>query len=239
MAAGDAALSETHGTQEMPVEGVVETENHDGPERSRDTVGAGEFRRPQAAQVPDLGETSSTTALEGVERICDRCRRYGVECRWPKEKNKVICGTCSDRRQKCEIDGKGVVELERAMSSGDSISAEFRRVEKAWLAIGKVRAEVTSELKDMSEEVGKLVAVEVPEEDAQEEERWIVAITDSRLEEGHPLCPLHYRVQWGKYLGTEAEYSWVPLIELKHAKKHIERFHRANRTKPGYPNYTL
>lgn len=222
------------------------TKDGDEAETLEDTVGRGEFRRTQAAEASDLGEAASKTALEEDERVCDRCKRSGVRCIWPKEKGKIICGTCSHKRQRCEINGKGVVEQSRQLAilsgdglSGDGLSAQIDAIERELMAVGKMRDEVRDAIMEIAAEIRQVDVEDVPEVEEpehEEPEHEVEEIVDSMLVDTHPICPLHYRVRWAHLSGTDEEYTWVPLIDLKNSKKAIRRFHMLNPRKPGYPS---
>ena len=60
----------------------------------------------------------------------------------------------------------------------------------------------------------------------------IAEIVDSKINCCH-ACKLLYLVCWLGYENTDDEFSWLPAIELEHAKDLIADFHSAYPNKPG------
>jgi len=52
----------------------------------------------------------------------------------------------------------------------------------------------------------------------------IERVLDSKLDH-QKKNPLMYYVQWAGYKGSSKKYFWVPVVDLKNAKKLIAEFH--------------
>ena len=60
----------------------------------------------------------------------------------------------------------------------------------------------------------------------------ITEVLDSKIDKHHS-CKLLYLVHWLGYKNTHEEYSWLPAMELEHAKDLVSDFHSLYPTKPG------
>ena len=60
----------------------------------------------------------------------------------------------------------------------------------------------------------------------------ISEVIDSKIDRRR-ACKLLYLVRWLGYENTDEEFSWLPAIELEHAKELISDFHSAYPDKPG------
>ena len=60
----------------------------------------------------------------------------------------------------------------------------------------------------------------------------IAEVVDSKIDRRR-ACKLLYLVRWLGYENTDEEFSWLPAIELEHAKDLISDFHSAYPDKPG------
>ena len=60
----------------------------------------------------------------------------------------------------------------------------------------------------------------------------ISEIVDSKIDK-RQSCKLLYLVRWLGYENTNEELSWLPAMELKHAKELVSDFHSAYLQKPG------
>ena len=65
----------------------------------------------------------------------------------------------------------------------------------------------------------------------------IAEIVDSKIDRCY-ACKLLYLVRWLGYENTDDKFSWLPAIELEHAKDLIADFHSAYPNKPGPPPIT-
>ena len=60
----------------------------------------------------------------------------------------------------------------------------------------------------------------------------ISEVLDSKIDHCRS-CKLLYLVRWLGYENNDEEFSWLPTVELEHAKDLISDFHSAYLNKPG------
>ena len=60
----------------------------------------------------------------------------------------------------------------------------------------------------------------------------IAEVTDSKIDRCRS-CKLLYLVHWLGYENTDEELSWLPTMELEHAKELVSDFHSTYPDKPG------